>query len=195
MLDREAPSEGLCFFVPLAGAVCVQGPSGPFSFLAGVEDMTKATDLRERLIGLLEPVLAHLGYELVDVEWHGGAREGLLRVYIDRLAGHEGGHIGVEDCERASREMSALLDVEDPIPGAYSLEVSSPGFDRVLRKPEHFGRFVGERVRLELAVAREGRRRYTGQLVSVGPAGIELEVDGMPVSVPFAEIGKARLAG
>jgi ribosome maturation factor RimP len=116
-----------------------------------------------------------------------------MRVYIDRLQGRDGGHIGIDDCERVSREVSALLDVEDPIPGAYSLEVSSPGFDRVLRKPEHFGRFVGSRIRVELAIPRDGRRRYTGTLVVVGPSEIELEVDGMAVAVKFTEIGKARV--
>jgi ribosome maturation factor RimP len=155
--------------------------------------MTTAAGLRERLIGLVEPLLTQLGYELVDIEWHGAQRDGVMRVYIDRLPGREGGHIGIEDCERASREMSALLDVEDPIPGAYSLEVSSPGFDRVLRKPEHFGRFVGSRVRVELEVPREGRRRYTGKLVAAGPTEIELEVDDMAVAVKFTEIGKARV--
>jgi ribosome maturation factor RimP len=102
--------------------------------------------------------------------------------------------IGIDDCERVSREVSALLDVEDPIPTAYTLEVSSPGSDRVLRTKPHFVRFVGARVHVELKVPREGRRRYTGTLKSVSDAGIELEVDRQPVSVPFDEIEKARLA-
>jgi ribosome maturation factor RimP len=104
------------------------------------------------------------------------------------------GSVGLEDCERVSREVSALLDVEDPIAGAYTLEVSSPGFDRVLRTPAHFGRFVGSRVFVELKEPREGRRRYTGKLVSVGTDGIELAVDREQVKVGFTEIGKARLA-
>jgi ribosome maturation factor RimP len=155
--------------------------------------MATTTGLRERLIGLVEPLLEQLGYELVDIEWQSAQRDGVMRVYIDRLQGRDGGHIGIDDCERVSREVSALLDVEDPIPGAYSLEVSSPGFDRVLRKPEHFGRFVGSRIRVELAIPRDGRRRYTGTLVVVGPSEIELEVDGMAVAVKFTEIGKARV--
>jgi len=90
--------------------------------------------------------------------------------------------------------VSALLDVEDPIPAAYALEVSSPGDDRVLRKRAHFDRFVGSRVKVELTAARAGRRRYTGTLLSVDDAGVALQVDQECVSVPFEEIGKARLA-
>jgi ribosome maturation factor RimP len=102
--------------------------------------------------------------------------------------------IGIDDCEQASREISALLDVEDPIPTAYTLEVSSPGSDRVLRTRAHFDRFAGSRVHVELKAPRDGRRRYTGTLRSVSDAGIELEVDRQPVAVPFDEIEKARLA-
>ena len=90
--------------------------------------------------------------------------------------------------------MSELLDVEDPFPGAYSLEVSSPGLDRMLRKPEHFARFVDNRVKVELAVPREGRKRYTGMLRRADGESIELEVDNFSVSIRLAEIGRARLA-
>ena len=154
--------------------------------------MTTATAIRDRLIGLLEPLIEGLGYELVDIEWAAGQRSGVLRIFLDQPPA-VGGHIGIEDCERVSREVSALLDVEDPIPGAYSLEVSSPGFDRVLRKSAHFARFAGERVWVELTVPRDGRRRFTGRLASVTDAGIELEVDGQTVTMKFGEIGKARL--
>src|SRR3954462_9604711 len=93
--------------------------------------------------------------------------------------------IGIDDCERVSREVSALLDVEDPIPSAYTLEVSSPGEDRVLRTRAHFDRFGGSRVHVELKVAREGRKRYTGLLTSINDVGVELEVDRQPVTVRF----------
>jgi|SRR5579872_3684888 len=146
--------------------------------------------LRERLIALIEPVLARLGYELVELEHAAGRAQAVVRVFIDKAGG-----VGVDDCERVSREVAALLDVEDPIPTAYTLEVSSPGFDRVLRLPAHFERFVGSRVYVELKVPRAGRRRYTGMLQVVTAAGIELEVDKQKVAVPFEEISKARLAG
>jgi ribosome maturation factor RimP len=154
--------------------------------------MATSGAIRDRLIELTEPLLAQLGYELVDIEWASAARSGVLRMYIDHPAEH-GGHIGIEDCERVSREVSALLDVEDPIPGAYSLEVSSPGFDRVLRIPAHFSRFIGSKVRVELNMARDGRRRYTGTLTAVHPDGIEIEFEQQMVTVPFVDIGKARL--
>lgn len=148
-----------------------------------------ATALRDRLIALLEPLIEQLGFELVDVEANAGRGAGFLRVYLDCAAG-----IGVDDCARVSREVSALLDVEDPMPGAFTLEVSSPGLDRVLRRPAHFERFRGARVKVELAEPRDGRRRYTGELVAVSERGIELEVDGEVVAVNFAAIDRARLA-
>jgi ribosome maturation factor RimP len=142
--------------------------------------------LRERLIALIEPLVGELGCELVDLELSAG----LVRIYVDRAAG-----VRVEDCERVSREVSALLDVEDPIPTAYTLEVSSPGFDRVLRTRAHFDRFVGARIWVELKVPREGgRRRYTGRLAAVEDEGIALDVENETVSVQFREIGKAKLA-
>ena len=146
--------------------------------------------LRERLIALIEPVLARLGYELVELEYAAGRSQAVVRAFIDAPAG-----ITVDDCERVSREVAALLDVEDPIPTMYTLEVSSPGFDRVLRTPAHFERFVGSRVFVELKAPRAGRKRYTGQLLLAGAAGIELEVDKQTVAMSYEEIGKARLAG
>jgi ribosome maturation factor RimP len=145
--------------------------------------------LREKLIALTEPLLGQLGYELVDLEYAPGRAHAQLRIFIDRAAG-----VGLDDCETVSREVSALLDIEDPVPTGYTLEVSSPGLDRILRTPAHFQRFVGERVRVELVNPRGGRRRYTGRLAALNAAGIELEVDGAMVAVSFAEIGRARLA-
>jgi len=145
--------------------------------------------LREKLIALIEPVLAQLGYELVELEYAAGRTSAVVRIFIDQPAG-----ISVDDCERVSRDVAALLDVDDPIPTAYTLEVSSPGFDRVLRTPGHFERFVGERIYVELQAPRAGRKRYTGILKTVSAAGIEVEVDKQTVDVPFGEIAKARLA-
>src|ERR1700729_1421790 len=125
--------------------------------------------LRDKLIALTEPLLGQLGYELVDLEYVPGRAQAALRVFIDRPEG-----VGLDDCERASHELSALLDVEDPVPVGYTLEVSSPGLDRVLRKPAHFKRFIGERIWVEMRAAREGRRRYTGRLDALRDEGIEL---------------------
>src|SRR5262249_44762126 len=137
-----------------------------------------------------EPVLGQTGYELVDLEYSAGRSNAVVRVFIDKA----GEGVGLDDCEQVSREISALLDVEDPIPTTYTLEVSSPGFDRVLRTQAHFGRLVGSRVLIELKAPREGRRRYTGTLLSVDEAGVALEVDRQKVEVPFVELAKARLA-
>ena len=164
--------------------------------------------LRERLIAIAEPLLARLGYELVDVEYAATRSEATVRVYIDwpegkmppeRAAVPDDGTrafdgIGVEDCERVSRELSALLDVEDPIAVPYQLEVSSPGMDRILRTPAHYLRHVGQRVHVELAAPRAGRRRYTGELVHAGADDFELNVDGAMVTIGYAEVGKTRLA-
>jgi ribosome maturation factor RimP len=147
-----------------------------------------AAVLREKLIGLVEPLLGNLGYELVDLELSAGRGAGMVRVFIDRPTG-----VGIEDCERVSREVSALLDVHDPMPGAYRLEVSTPGLDRVLRTPAHFERFLGAQLEAELAAPREGRRRFTGRLARAGAAGIELEVEGAQVPLSYAEIYRARL--
>jgi ribosome maturation factor RimP len=145
--------------------------------------------LHDRLIALFEPVLSEAGYELVEVEFVPGAGGGTLRVYIDASDG-----IDLDDCEAASHAISDLLDANDPFPGAYSLEVSSPGLDRVLRTPEHFARFVDSRVKVELLVPREGRKRYTGVLRRADDESIELDVDNFSVSIRLAEIGRARLA-
>ena len=148
--------------------------------------------MREKLTALTEPLLARLGYELVDLEYVPARSRALLRVFIDKPAEPQG--VGLADCERVSHELSALLDVEDPVPVPYSLEVSSPGLDRILRTRTHFERFIGARVWIELIAPRDGRRRYTGQLQSVDAEGVELLVDGAIVRVPFGQVGRARLA-
>jgi ribosome maturation factor RimP len=145
--------------------------------------------LRERLIALIEPLVERLGFELVELEYAGGRSQATVRVFLDGAAG-----VSVDDCARVSREISALLDAEDPIACPYTLEVSSPGFDRVLRTRAHFDRFLGSRVFVELKEPRAGRRRYTGKLLSVDDGGIALEVDREHVALPYDEIGKARLS-
>ena len=134
-----------------------------------------------------------LGYELVEIEFVPGPGGGTLRIYIDKPQEADKG-IDVEDCASASHVLSELLDADDPFPGRYSLEVSSPGTDRVLRTPAHFARFVDNRVKVELAAPREGRKRYTGVLRRADGESIELDVDNFSVSIRLAEISRARLA-
>jgi ribosome maturation factor RimP len=151
------------------------------------------TALHDRLIARFEPVLQGLGYELVEVEFAPGPGGGTLRIYIDKPPEAEQG-IDVEDCADVSHVLSELLDAEDPFPGRYSLEVSSPGTDRVLRTPEHFARFVDNRVKVELLAPRDGRKRYTGMLRRADAESIEMDVDNFSVSIRLAEISRARLA-
>jgi len=144
--------------------------------------------MREKLLSLLEAPIQALGYEVVELEFHPQGRGGLLRVYIDR----EGG-VTVDDCEKASRQVSSVLDVEDPIPGAYTLEVSSPGLERPLRKSADFTRFAGERAKVELALPLEGRRRFAGTLKGCEGEDVLIEVDGVLHRLPLGIIAKARL--
>jgi len=145
--------------------------------------------LRDQLVELLEPVVSGLGYELWELEYGTRPGGGLLRLYIDSPDG-----ISVDDCERVSRAVSEALDAADPISTEYTLEVSSPGLDRVLRTQEHFERFAGERVKLEMSQPVNGRKRFAGRLTDVGSGAITLDVDGAAVELPIAGIHKARLA-
>jgi len=141
-------------------------------------------ELRE----LLQPSIERLGYELADLEVRLGGRSGVVRVFIDHPDG-----IGLDDCEKVSRAISALLDVEDPLPGRYDLEVSSPGLDRKLTKIEHFQRFTGEVVKVQTRFPIQGRRRFRGRLVSSNDSNIVVEVDGETHELPLATIETARL--
>ena len=140
--------------------------------------------MREALLNILEPAIEGLGYEVVELEFHSG----IVRVFIDRPEG-----VTLDDCERVSRQVSGLLDVEDPIPGAYTLEVSSPGLDRPLRKTADFGRFAGQRARIELSLPLNGRRRFSGTLRGVERDAVLIELDGTLFRLPLAQIGKAHL--
>jgi len=140
------------------------------------------------LEALLEPTIERLGYEMTDIEAKLGGKNGVIRVFID----HDDG-IGIEDCEKVSRAVSALLDVEDPVPGHYDLEVSSPGFNRKLTKVQHFQRFTGEIVKVEMRFPIEGRKRFRGKLLSTDDENIVVDVDGVSHSLPIATIDTARL--
>ncbi|MGB5489691.1 MAG: ribosome maturation factor RimP [Woeseiaceae bacterium] len=142
----------------------------------------------DELAALLEPTVERLGYELADLEVRLGGNGGLVRVFIDSPEG-----IGLADCEAVSEAVSALLDVDDPVPGNYNLEVSSPGLDRKLTKVEHFQRFMGETVKVRTRFPVAGRRRFRGKLVSADEDEIVVEVDGQTHSLALATIDTARL--
>ena len=136
------------------------------------------------LTALLEKTVGALGYDLVDLELANGGR--LMRIFIDKADG-----VDVEDCAAVSNHLTRLLTVEGV---EYDrLEVSSPGLDRPLKRPQDFARFVGERVHVKVRLPLNGRRRFVGKLNSVGEVGIELDVDGETVSIAFTDIDKTRL--
>jgi len=142
----------------------------------------------DELTKQLQPTIERLGYELWDLEAKLGGKGGVVRVFIEHPDG-----IGLEDCEKVSLAISALLDVEDPLPGQYNLEVSSPGLDRKLTKSEHFQRFEGETLKVSMRFPIEGRKRFRGPLVSSDDENIVIEVDGESHSLPIATIDTARL--
>ncbi len=137
---------------------------------------------------MIEPVITGMGYELVDLEYK-PSRNGLLRVFVDNAEG-----ITLDDCETVSHQLSGFLDVENPIPSHYTLEVSSPGVDRVLRTVNHFKRFAGARVKVNTKALVDGRRRFTGQLLGVDGDNIVIRNDEGDICLPLEGIDKARLA-
>ena len=157
-------------------------PISTFAFL-GAGEMVNA-----ELSRLLEPGVRALGFELVDVELSGRGRRAVLRVYID---GPEG--VTVDDCADVSRQLSGILDVEDPIPERYVLEVSSPGLDRPLAKREDFERFVGEQVKVRTRRPLDGQRNFKGRLVGVETEHVVLDLGEKTVSLGFDSIERARL--
>jgi ribosome maturation factor RimP len=142
-------------------------------------------------------VLADLGLECLGVEFSPSQGQSTLRIYVDLLdksgADGERREVGIEDCESASRELSALLDVEDPIPGHYVLEVSSPGIDRPLFTAAQFAKVDGQEVKVLLKAPLEGRRRLRGKLVSVEGGHIVLEAEGKTFEFDHALVESARV--
>ena len=144
---------------------------------------------REReLEAMLTPTVRALGCEIWGIEYRPRGRNSTLKLYIDSPDG-----IGIDDCERVSRQVSALLDVEDPIVHSYRLEVSSPGIDRVLFHREQYLANVGERVDVRLAFPFDGRRRLAGRLAGVEGDEVVVELEDHEVVLPFEQIQRARL--
>ena len=143
---------------------------------------------QEILHNLIEPVVASLGCELWGLEYLTQGRYTTLRIFIDGPNG-----VSLDDCEKVSRQVSAVMDVEDPIDGEYTLEVSSPGMDRPLYTPAHYARYVGETVNLRLRMAREGRRKFKGSIVKVEGEDVTLNVDGKEILIPVDAIDKSNI--
>lgn len=146
--------------------------------------MVTPTDLQD----LLEPGAEALGFEVLAVEMTGGPGQSVVRVYIDGPQG-----VTVDDCARASHQFSAILDVEDPIPGHYTLEVSSPGLDRPLTRERHFRAVVGQEIKVRTDAAIDGRKRFRGRLQDADAEALEMIVDGETYRIPLSRVAKARL--
>ena len=137
---------------------------------------------------LIEPTVQALELELWGIEHASQGKFSVLRIFIESEAG-----ITIEDCEKVSRQVSAILDVEDPIAGEYTLEVSSPGLDRPLFTLDQFAQFEGTEVNVRLRSPIEGRRKFKGVIAEVSDDSVSVQVDNQTVALPFAEIEKANV--
>ena len=137
---------------------------------------------------LIQPLVEDLGYEFVGLEYNNNPKNSVVRIYID----HENG-VDIKDCETVSHETAALLDVKDPIRGHYNLEVSSPGLARPLFTPAHYDEFVGREAQINLFSPLDGRRKFSGPILSADENSVQVEQDGIEVSLEFANIVKAKL--
>ena len=138
---------------------------------------------------IITPTVEGMGYELVRLTISGGQRK-TLQVMAERK---DGQNMSLDDCTHLSRAISAVMDVEDPIEGAYSLEVSSPGIDRPLTRPKDYERFAGFEAKLETLAPIDGRKRFKGKLLGLDGKQVKIEVEGTPMALPLEEIEKAKL--
>lgn len=143
---------------------------------------------QEQLQALIAPIVASLDCELWGLEYLTQGRYTTLRLYIDAPDG-----VSLEDCEKVSRQVSSVMDVEDPIEGEYTLEVSSPGMDRPLYTAEQYARYIGEQVSLRLRVARDGRRKFKGTIIAVEGADVRVAVDDKEYLLAVDAIDKANV--
>ena len=143
---------------------------------------------RDKLEELLRPGIEALGFELWGVEYQSHAKRSMLRIYIDAEAG-----ISVDDCAKVSHQVSGVLDVEDPITGEYTLEVSSPGMDRPLYRLEQYAEYIGSDINIRLRIAFEGRRKFQGRLVAIEGDEVVIQLDGHEYVLPFEQIDRAQI--
>ena len=142
----------------------------------------------QSLVKLLKPVISAMGYEMLGIEYFTRGHGSLLRIYIDNEAG-----ITVDDCERVSHQVTGILDVNDPIPGSYNLEISSPGLDRPLFTLEQFERFKGHIAQVKLSAKLDGRRNFTGKIGAVERDRVVLDDRDESYTIPADLIEKAHL--
>ena len=148
------------------------------------------TAKEKSLLSALEPRAASEGVEIVTLEIVGSKKAPTIRVYIDAAGG-----ISFDELARTQAWVGDVMDELDPFPGAYMLEVSSPGIDRPLRTPEHFARFAGETAVVKTAAPLDGRSAFTGTIAGVADGAVELDVDGIAFRIPVSDIKRAHLKG
>jgi ribosome maturation factor RimP len=146
------------------------------------------SQLEKRLTTMLSPAVEALGFELVGVEFVRAGKHSILRVYIDHADGIE-----VDHCADVSHQVSAILDVEDPITTEYNLEVSSPGMERPLFKEQHYTAIIGEIVAIKISMPMDNRRNFKGKLIAVDDGVVSIEIDGQTFDLAFANIEKGNL--
>ena len=142
---------------------------------------------------LFEPVVNGMGFDLIEIEHFPNPKHGVLRLFIDKPVGSDVEGVVIEDCSAVSRQISALLDVEDPIRGQFNLEVSSPGLDRPLRRLQDFQRFTGSLVKLKTVMPLQGQRNFKGRLLKANEDVVVIETDAEEISLPMNAIEKARI--
>lgn len=149
--------------------------------------MAQKLDL-ERVEALVQPALQGEAVELVDLRFVQEGGRWVLRFYLDKAGG-----ISLDDCERLSGRIGAVLDMEDAVPGSYSLEVSSPGLDRVLKREADFARFAGHRVKVRLREGLDGQRNFRGTLKGASGGTVSIDFGGRELSFPLSDVAEARL--
>lgn len=147
--------------------------------------------LIDKLVTLIKPTVSELNYELYNLEFVKEGNENYLRIYIDK----ENGGISLEDCEKVSRSVSGLLDIEDPIVEAYYLEVSSPGIDRKLFTEEHFERYTGSKVLVKISGLLNGKKKYEGELIAFNSEELKIKSEEEEVSIPRSKVLSVNLRG
>jgi ribosome maturation factor RimP len=170
--------------------VSAAGP-GSAAFLLPEEPVRATNPVEERIVAIAEPTAQDLGYRLVRVRVSGNQRK-RLQIMAERISD---GDMGIDDCTKLSRALSAQFDVQDPMPEEYDLEVSSPGIDRPLMRIEDFARFIGHEAKLETSAMLDGRRRFKGVITAVNGEAVQLKLPDaeVEVSLPFSSLSDARL--
>ncbi|MCD5405514.1 MAG: ribosome maturation factor RimP [Desulfotomaculum sp.] len=151
--------------------------------------MVNKRNIVARVEELAQPIAIAIGLEIVDVEYVKEGSKWYLRVFIDKPGG-----VSLDDCQELSTALSDILDAQDLISHSYMLEVSSPGIERPLKKPEDYKRFIGKKVLIRTYTPLDGRKKFTGQLLGFDNGEIQLEVDNKRILIPLEKVSKANLS-